>query len=1077
MIGQAYLPTMSSAFDLLVAFAIGSFVLVSLAWTLVKLLSSASASMRFIVAQGAMAGLVALGMLVCLLPGMVLFPTKSPAAAGPVPNLDSRFGGNEHSVASTQSQPLPDEAVGNENFDSVESELMNQMRVGNRATQVTGVSQSTNTNAIRISLLSIWSLGCAIVLVRFANSLVAMHRLCSRAQMHANERHSLTLEQAIEDGARVSHRPIQILVSNETTVPFACGIFRPRIVVPEEARTWRPDRLQMVLKHELAHIDRYDVLWSWTNHVACVLAWFNPLVWLLSRRCVIEREQACDDRVLNTGVEAVEYASCLVEIGAALSGRTMIRAGAVAMAEPPLKRRLAIVLSPDVDRRQCSRGWITLVLSVLSVAVALLGMFRPFGEAALAVAAPAQESSDADIVVQQPLPTNVIAQLGSNWFRHAGSVNALAFSPDGQLLASGGSDQYVRIWDLQNAKLVGRFEGETNMGHFSVAFSPDGNSLVAVTGDGRLRLWDLATGVLFWEKNYHGDKTEGYGGGSVNEILPRTMSSGVYHDETQVEFFADGQRIASSGADGRIVITDAKSGETLAAISCQSMNQNRPGLVFAVSPDNSLIAMGSYRDIELVPIDAPEERTKIAGAHGAEIKSLKFAFDGKRLLSCGLGRDKLKRFATAERKLWSLDDQRIVQVYKAEAADTGYTFGHVSPQGRVIATAQNSIVTWDLSSGEKLSQIETGNQTTSWQGAGFALSPDGSGVAMVGEAEVLLWDTETGARILADNPAHAGAVTDVQFSHDGGSIASAGRDGVVRLWDRNAAKLSHTLTFDESDFVLESASVSFSRGDKTLAAAGTEFRSPRFGGTLILWDTASGKSRQSQQLDARATCIKFSESGHELYAAAGIGFAGPFGGGFGGRGREPAPQMHAFAKDLSLRTGSSEVLGGKVIAIHAPTETGTVHFVTDQKLLGHWQPATNRLTKTLIQAGRGALTSAEFSEDGRILALSGLFDDTIYLRDGTTGKQISDFRYDNSMGASMAFSPDSKLLAIAPVGLTRTTTEYAKNVIIWNTETNEQVVELEVSMPHVSAIDFSPNGLELVTGHQNGTLTLWRIPD
>ena len=73
-------------------------------------------------------------------------------------------------------------------------------------------------------------------------------------------------------------------------------------------------------------------------------------------------------------------------------------------------------------------------------------------------------------------------------------VQSVAFSPDGTTLASGSSDQAVRLWEVSSGRTLRAFEGHKS-GVTSLVFSPDGRNLASASHDGTVRLWDVATGV------------------------------------------------------------------------------------------------------------------------------------------------------------------------------------------------------------------------------------------------------------------------------------------------------------------------------------------------------------------------------------------------------------------------------------------------------------------------------------------------------------------------------------------------------------------------------------------------------
>ena len=146
-------------------------------------------------------------------------------------------------------------------------------------------------------------------------------------------------------------RAVQMRRSRACTMPMVLGIRQPIVIVPAIADQWPDDRRQAVMLHELAHVARYDCLTQTLASVACALYWFHPGVWWAARQLRIERELACDDRVISAGTEAREYASHLLEIAYSLGNRRA-PALAVTMARPQqLEGRLLAALDSVRNRR------------------------------------------------------------------------------------------------------------------------------------------------------------------------------------------------------------------------------------------------------------------------------------------------------------------------------------------------------------------------------------------------------------------------------------------------------------------------------------------------------------------------------------------------------------------------------------------------------------------------------------------------------------------------------------------------------------------------------------------------------
>jgi hypothetical protein len=118
-------------------------------------------------------------------------------------------------------------------------------------------------------------------------------------------------------------------------------------------------------------------------HIACAVYWFNPLVWVAAQRMRVERELACDDRVISAGSKASDYAANLLEVARSLRAPSYTSHTAIAMARPSqLSGRLLAVLDSKRNRRSVTRR-VAAGIGFTTIAVAvLLSVITPGAQAA-----------------------------------------------------------------------------------------------------------------------------------------------------------------------------------------------------------------------------------------------------------------------------------------------------------------------------------------------------------------------------------------------------------------------------------------------------------------------------------------------------------------------------------------------------------------------------------------------------------------------------------------------------------------------------------------------------------------------
>jgi len=202
--------------------------------------------------------------------------------------------------------------------------------------------------------LALWIAGAVLVLMRVVLGHLALLRLAHRARPLHGARWTKLAERAGEEAG--IDRPFELLESDRIGVPATFGVLRPIVLLPTSARAWPEDRCRAVLVHELAHAARYDCFTQLLAQIACAVYWFHPAVWWAEKRMRLERETACDDRVLAGHLSASDYADHLLEVLREARRPGLPAFGAVAFARrSSLEGRLLALLDPLRDRRSPSR--------------------------------------------------------------------------------------------------------------------------------------------------------------------------------------------------------------------------------------------------------------------------------------------------------------------------------------------------------------------------------------------------------------------------------------------------------------------------------------------------------------------------------------------------------------------------------------------------------------------------------------------------------------------------------------------------------------------------------------------------
>ncbi len=425
---------------------------------------------------------------------------------------------------------------------------------------------------------------------------------------------------------------------------------------------------------------------------------------------------------------------------------------------------------------------------------------------------------------------------------HNSSVNSVAFSPDGKLLASASVDKTIKLWNVETGEQVKSLEGNADS-VLSVAFSPNGKMLASGGKENIVKLWNVETKQQIKSLEGHTSAVNAVAISPDNRILAsggkdKTIKlwnlvtsqqikslEGHMYPISSIEFSPDGKTLASGSNDKTIKLWNVETGEQIKSLEVDSSVVNS----IRFSPDGKMIASGNEDGIiKLWNVETSQQIKYFDGKAGS-VRSITFSHDGKILASGN----------NYEIKLWNVKTGELI---KSLNDHSGWVNSVAfSPDGKTLASASvdKTIKLWNVETGKQVKSLE--NHKSSVNSVAFSI--DGTTlVSGSNDKTVKLWNVETGEQIKSFE-GHTRFVSSVVFSHNNNFFISASIDATLKLWRTDSNKPLATLTsLDKEDWVVTASDGSFDASPSGLKLMHYTVYDSQTGYEIIALDQLKSKS-------------------------------------------------------------------------------------------------------------------------------------------------------------------------------------------------------------------------------------------